>query len=818
MNGRGTADRAGHGADHGTGHGGPADERRRLLALPPLPPPGDPAALVLTDPVPPLDGRPCGKCGNPVGRPYRGMPARQEGYCPRCGTRYSLRPQLGEGELLDGGRYEVRGPLAHGGLGWVYLAVDTRLRNRPIVLKGVLNPHDDEARESMLEERNQMIAVSHESIVRILDYVHHRPGDGGIDADYIVMEYVGGKSLQEVLDETARGLRPLGPDEPLTLEHVARYGCQILDALAALHEQGLVHSDMKPANVIHRGTRVVLIDLGGARRPDGSARRAPVITPDYAAPEVRSGGGPTVAHDIHTVGRTLEELSGAAVDGAPGAHGTGLGHISFHRLVERATDRDPARRFSSAAEMSGQLERVLRELLSLRTGRPYNRPSDVFEPTPTLLDAGLGAVPGLENWRGRRVRDYRRTVTAPVLRPGRPAPSAVAAGLPAPLPRPDDPAAVQLRMPGPTDPRAVVRQLERLLGGDGPGTSAEVRLRLCRAHLAAREELPPEHTRDRGRELEGAERRLRETEAALGLAPDARPAPDWRIAWHRGLVRLAREEVGRAEGHFAEVYGALPGEYAPKLALGYCAEHRGEPERAERFYHAVWRRNPQQGSAAFGLARVHLARGDRERAAEVLDGVAPTSRHYDAARIAAVRIRAARLTPGPGDRSGGLPDWRGLAVVREELPGLELDGGAGVGPERTRLTAEIREWALDWIQRVAGGVREAGGAGAGAGGRGADGVWEEDRAHLAELTGELFGGGRGEPPTERGLRTLLSWSFHDLARLPGTTPEQHEHLEDCSNAVFPRTWFVRPGGRRDRRAGPRTTPRTNPRTSREPTR
>ncbi|MGY1453628.1 tetratricopeptide repeat protein [Streptomyces sp. SS8] len=806
MSGGGGADRPGHHAAHGTGHGGPAGERRRLLALPPLPPPGDPASLVLTDPVPPLDGRPCGKCGNPVGRPYRGMPARHEGYCPRCGTRYSLRPQLAEGELLDGGRYEVRGPLAHGGLGWVYLAADTRLRDRPIVLKGVLNPHDDEARESMLEERDQMIAVGHESIVRILDYVHHRPGDGGIDADYIVMEYVGGKSLQEILDETARGLRPLGPDEPLTLEHVARYGCQILDALAALHEQGLVHCDIKPANVIHRGTRVVLIDLGGARRPDGSARRAPVITPDYAAPEVRAGGGPTVAHDLHTVGRTLEELAGAAVDGAPGtpgapgAPGTGLGHISFHRLVERATDRDPARRFSSAAEMSGQLEGVLRELLSLRTGRPHNRPSDVFEPTPTLLDAGLGTVPGLENWLGRRARDYRRTVTAPALCPGRPTPSTVAAGLPAPLPRPDDPAAAQLRMPEPLGPRAVVRQLERFLGGDGPGTSAEVRLRLCRAHLAAREALPPEHTRDRGRELDGARRHLREAEAALGAAPDERPAPDWRIAWHRGLLRLAGDEVERAEGHFAEVYGALPGEYAPKLALGYCAEHRGEPERAERFYHAVWRRNPQQGSAAFGLARVHLARGDRERATEVLDGVTPTSRHYDAARIAAVRIRAARLAPEPGGRPGGLPDWRGLAAVREELPALELDGGADVGPERTRLTAEIREWALDWIQRVAGGVRETGGAGGTGGGR------PEDRARLAELTGELFGGGPGRPPTERGLRTLLSWSFHDLARLPGTTPKQHEHLEDCSNAVFPRTWFVRPSGRADHR------------TSREPAR
>ncbi|WP_146252273.1 serine/threonine-protein kinase [Streptomyces carminius] len=806
-----------------------AAEGRGLLALPGLPPPADPFVLVRTDPAPPGQGRPCGNrsCRLPVGRHYPGTVIRYEGYCPECGTPYSLLPQLRAGEPLDGGRYEVRGPLAHGGLGWVYLAVDTRLRHRPIVLKGVLNPHDTEARERMLEERNQLIALSHGSVVRIYDYVPHRPDDGRIAADYIVMEYVGGKSLRTVLEETERGRSPFGPGRPLTLEHVARYGCQILAALAFLHDRGLVYSDMKPDNVIHRGTRVVLIDLGGVQRLDDG--RTPVTTERYAAPETGPGrGAPTVAHDLYTVGRTLEELAGAAVDGYAGyaeeagyagyagyaGEGDdvdrGLGHHSFRLLVERATHRDPGRRFASAAEMAEQLEGVLRELLSLRTKRQYTRPSEVFEPTPALLDAGLGGIPGPPHWRDRAARDYRGRLTAPVLHPGCPTPSRVAVGLPVPLPHRGDPAAVQLRLPAPPDPRAAVRQMERLLEAEaetdtataaeaGAGTGAgaageagprlpadadtgvdrrsvEVRLRLCRAHLHIREELPVGH-RDRVRELARAEGRLRDAEEVLGTDREDRPAPDWRLAWHRGLLRLARGDAETAEGHFEEVYEALPGEYAPKLVLGYCAEWRGDLDRARRLYNAVWRRNTQQGSAAFGLARVHLARGGRRAAAEVLGRVSAVSRHYDAARTAAVRIRAARL-PDPG----GLPTWRDLAAVRRELPRLVLDGGASTGPERDRLTAELREWALDWVQRTAGD-----------GARTGEQAHREDRAHLADLAGDLYGGRHGQPVTERELRTLLARSLGALARLPGTTRAESEHLVDCANAVLPRTWFVLPG-------------------------
>lgn len=839
-----------------------------LLALPELPAP-DPESLVLADPVPPADGRPCGNptCRRKVGAPFGELPARPVGFCRNCGTRYSLLPQLRAGETLDGGRYTVRGPIAHGGLGWVYLAVDSRLNDRPIALKGVLNPHDHEARTAMLAERDRMIAIDDRAIARIYDYVTHPPepprpegpdvpdgaaGPDGPDGrrgpaiDYIVMEFIGGKSLRTVVREAAAGRRPLGADTPLALEHVARYGCQILAALRIVHGRGLVYADLKPDNVIHQGREVVLIDLGGAQPPEDRSR-VPVITLDYAAPEVVEGGPPSVAHDIHTVGKTLEELARAVE--AP--REPGLGEASFDRVVRRACRRDPSARFATADEMAEQLEGVLRELISLRTGRPATKPSVVFAPSHALLDAGLGAVPGVERWRDRPPQEYRAPgpVRGPELADGRPGPSQVAVGLPVPYPDPGDPAIVQLRLPAPETARGVIRQLERFRGAeDGEPAerrtgreSVEVLLGLCRAHLRLRHELAGEDAagedaagaeaeRARAHELRQARARLAEAEAILGrqLGRPRDPAlVDWRLSWHHGLLALAAGDVPGAERHFEAVCDALPGEYPAKLALGYCAEWRGDPAGALPFYRAVWQRNTQQTSAAFGMARIHLAGGRRAEAARVLGGVPPLSRHYDAARIAALRIRAARLpdpgrpagagtaagaAPGPRSapdagpgpdagsapeavggraREGALPEWESLARAGRDLASLDLDGGAPSGAERVRLTAEVRAWALDLVshaERSARRRREGGPAA----------EWSPEWAAQWAAAGSPFTVSPGRPPTEDGLRLLLAESLLRLARLPDTSPADQEHLVDCANAVHPRSWFVRRRIRRPR--------------------
>jgi serine/threonine-protein kinase PknG len=400
-----------------------------LLELPEIPE-RDPEELVQHDPRAPEGGLPCGRrdCDHIVGGPAAGLDPLATGFCANCGTRYSLEPQLNAGVTLDNGRYTVRGPVAHGGLGWVYLAVDHRLNDQYCALKGVLNSHDPEARDAILEERNQLVRLQHPSIVRIYDYVRHPP-EGEPPVDYLVMDFVAGKSLGAIVRETRDGYRPLGEKVPLLLEHVARYGCQILAALQTLHGAGLVYCDLKPDNVIHSGRRVVLVDLGGVQREHEHRPGGAVFTPEYAPDETRSGRPPTVRHDIHALGATLRDLAAHAAP--PGGRSEkGLAE-SFTRLVERACHPTPAARFASAAEMAEQLEGVLRELISLSDQRPVTKPSAVFASSHVLLYAGLGAMPGTGYWRQRPVRAYRPggRFRAPPLADGRPTPGEVAVGL-----------------------------------------------------------------------------------------------------------------------------------------------------------------------------------------------------------------------------------------------------------------------------------------------------------------------------------------------------------------------------------------------------
>lgn len=306
---------------------------------------------------------------------------------------------------------------------------------------------------------------------------------------------------------------------------------------------------------------------------------------------------------------------------------------------------------------------------------PYPERSTRFEPTAAVFGAALGTVPALRWWTRRPGGG------PPELPAGAPEPRATARALPVPLPDAADPATVLLGGLAADTPDRIAERAE----GDPALRTVETALWLCRAYLDA-----------------GNAARAEEWVArAKGWSGDY----DWRIFWHRGLVHLTRGAVGKAEDEFAATYAALPGEAAPKLALGYCAEYLAErlretgvrepdlpgkdlrapdgqaagsdtgrpdatpgdprarqadPQAAERararetqaeeFYEAVLRRDPTQGSAAFGLARVRLRRDGRRRAVEVLDGVPTTSRHYDAARVAAVRILAGRLPGGPGPR------------------------------------------------------------------------------------------------------------------------------------------------------------------------
>ncbi|WP_395106081.1 tetratricopeptide repeat protein [Actinomadura sp. SCN-SB] len=337
-----------------------------LVEIPPVPY-RDPVSAVLADPVVPEHRRFCGRCDAPVGRARDGRPGRVRGYCSGCGTRFSFEPALRPGEVVAA-QYEVVGCLAHGGTGWVHLARDREVSGRFVVLKGMIGSGDPDLPAVAEAERRHLAAVDHPAIVRIYNVVRH------FGAEYIVMEYVGGRSLKEIVLERRRA----GESPPLT--HVLAYGLEALRALDHLHGLGLLYCDFKPDNAIHSGDALRLIDLGGVRRaddPDG-----PVYgTVGYQAPEIAQQG-PSVGSDLYTVARAMAVLS-FEFTGFTGRYAESLPerervavlarHESYDRLLRRAAHPDPAERFTSAAEMAEQLIGVLREVLASEDGRP--RPS-----------------------------------------------------------------------------------------------------------------------------------------------------------------------------------------------------------------------------------------------------------------------------------------------------------------------------------------------------------------------------------------------------------------------------------------------------------
>jgi serine/threonine-protein kinase PknG len=610
-----------------------------LVEIPPVPY-RDPASAVLADPRVPENRRFCSGCGQPVGRERDGRPGLAEGFCRNCGTQYSFSPKLERGELVAG-QYEVLGCLAHGGLGWIYLARDRNVSDRWVVLKGLLNAGDADAMAAAVAERQFLAEVEHPSIVRIYNFVQHADRRTGESAGYIVMEYVGGKSLKQILLDA----RASGGSVPVA--HALAYAIEVLPALGYLHDRGLVYCDFKPDNVIQTEEQLKLIDMGGVRRVDSD--EAIYGTVGYQAPEIETDG-PSPASDLYTVGRALAVLTfefkgyqGSFKHSLPDGVPLLAEHESFARLLRRATHTDPERRFGSAGEMAEQLTGVLREVLAVADGVPRPAFSKLFSPEVQAVGAGGG--------------DH--ALTAPAGRQ-------IAADLPLLLVDRTDPAAGYLATFGGLSPAQRIVALTLAVAGD-PSVpqqateSSETQLALIRARIEAGDY----------------------DVAAAGLADLAAADPaDWRVAWYHGLRSLAMGDARAARGAFSAVFDELPGELAPKLALAFAAEAAGEEAAAGHYFGLVARVDPSYVSAAFGLARTQLAVGDRPGAVAALAGVPGTSSYHAAAQIAVVRI----LVSGGG------------AVTGEEL--LQADGRLGRlavdDVRRQQLSVEILQAALDW--------------------------------------------------------------------------------------------------------------------------
>ncbi|WP_327313192.1 tetratricopeptide repeat protein [Streptomyces sp. NBC_01235] len=551
-------------------------------------------------------------CANPVcrqqvGRGHGDEPGRIAGFCAHCGTRFDFAQPHG---LTIAGRYDVERVLGSGAYGAAYLAHDRNLETQ-VVLKAL----NRSVARTAEHERDVLVGLRHDSIVRILGYEPEGP--------HLVLEYVPGV--------------PLSARDGDRLETLLAHGVRVLQALDYLHARGLLHCDVKPLNIIRfreEGSagaarpldRVRLIDFGAVRSQEEAG---PIVayTEAYAPPEGDPEYlKPTAGFDLYGLGKTLREVcrSHRTDRAAPGVD-------SLELLLDRATDTAvPQRRFVSSRQFGEQLSGVIRQIVAAPpTRRQVARPSALFGSITEPLHGGLGVPRPLDHWvRAGVAGDTLLIMPAPF---SCPRPPDMAAALPTPLSDPDDPRV-----------------------GDSAGNAlAESRLALRRGDV---------------------------TLAGQALARAGLPDWHWLHAWYSGLIALAREDVPRAVGHFTEVRRTLPGELIPQLALGLCAEFRGDSEAARSHYGTVFDTTPAIGAAGFGLARVHLLADRRAEAVATAERLTQEFRYEREARVAAVRLLVTVLahpavtSPTEGD----------LARARAALDGLHADDAAATG-----LGAEI---------------------------------------------------------------------------------------------------------------------------------
>ncbi|ROQ68900.1 serine/threonine protein kinase [Streptomyces sp. 840.1] len=797
-----------------------------LVLVPDVPRP-DPRTAVMENPEVPERKRFCSRsdCGAPVGRARGAQPGRTEGFCTKCGHPYSFTPKLQGGDVVHG-QYEVAGCLAHGGLGWVYLAVDRAVSDRWVVLKGLLDTGDQDAMAAAISERRFLAEIEHSNIVRIYNFVEHLDQRTGSLDGYIVMEYVGGKALKEIANERRT---PAGKRDPLPVEQACAFGIEALEALGHLHSRNLLYCDFKVDNAIQTEDQLKLIDMGAVRRMDDD-ESAIYGTVGYQAPEVAEVG-PSVASDLYTVARTLAVLTfdfqgytNVFVDSLPDPDNIEVfrSYESFYRLLVRATDPDPARRFASASEMAEQLMGVLREVVSLQTGRPRPALSTLFGAEMRVTDTELftlmtGEVSrlGVRSAATRGSGRFGRRKGAPAL-PVAPAltPAAVAppGGVPGALPAGPPPGFaagagpvsspathVSGAGPGHPQPRPAVPAPRSPAAIAGAGPAAHSTGGLRPAELDARGTslalpVPRVDANDPNAgflaglmasapaELIAAlqavpaaslETRLRELRASLEMNDldgaqetlttlEVKHPDDWRVVWYRGVTSLVTGDNENAALSFDAVYDAFPGEPAPKLALGVCAEVLGQLDNAAEYYRLVWATDPSFVSAAFGLARVQIAAGDRAGAVRSLESVPEASIHFTAARVAAVRARLRGRAPD----EPLITDLLAASVQVSGLAGLGLDA-----VRREQLSTEVLGTALDWVLSGSPAPRSAAPQPPASGGAQGTG------------TGTLL----GSELNERGLRFGLERSYRMLARLAEPGAERIE-LVERANRFRPRTW------------------------------
>ncbi|MEJ4092196.1 tetratricopeptide repeat protein [Corynebacterium sanguinis] len=666
-------------------------------------------------------------------------------------------PHLHPGDVVAG-QYEIMGVIAHGGMGWIYVAQDRNVADRVVVLKGLHSTKNADEAAAAVAEREFLAEITHPGIVKIFNFID----DSRVPGGFIVMEFVGGPSLGQRRNEQPNGLLPV--------DLAIAYILEVLPALVYLHSRGVVYNDLKPDNIIVTEDQVKLIDLGAV---SGIGAYGFIYgTKGYQAPEVATQG-PSIASDIYTIGRTLASLvvhlprtDGVYDPGIPSptTEPTFRRYLSLYRLIRRCCHEDPEQRFSTVGELETQLYGVLRECIAIRDGRTYPAQHSLFSPQRTTF-----GTKHLVFRTDQLIDGISRTVEI--------TPQEVVTALPAPLIDRHDVGAAMLQGTSYQEPQETLENLRQAMQTPQYEQSSEIPFGVVRAMLD------------------------------LGLTYQARTwleslkdrlSHNWRFHWYSGVTNTLIGDFQSAQANFTSVLVAVPGEAAPKLAIAAIDElilqsngyltgallddalsraaagirtHLGElPSEtfeawqskgvlaedwtmlsdtptvlrfnALRLYSLVWLTNPTTVSSAFGLARLLMAEREVELAVAALDKVPNSSRHH----------RMAQLTTILDLVSDELTESRIRRAARrlEEIPNNE--------PRFLQIKVYVLRAALTLL-------RDAG----------------VDRAASDHSLFEY-------EFTTRDLRRGLATTLREQARIAPYARHRYA-LVDMANKVRPATWF-----------------------------
>jgi serine/threonine protein kinase len=270
------------------------------------------------------------------------------------------------GELIAE-RYELEELVGRGGMSSVYRAHDLLL-DRRVAIKVLHERYleDEDYVERFRREARAAAQLGHPNIVTVID----RGRSGG--CEYIVFEYVEGENLKELVERCG----------PVPVHRALELGIQIGRALAFAHENGLVHRDVKPQNVLLANGQAKVTDFGIARSVDvhGLTETGTVLgTSDYIAPEQAQGLGASEASDVYSLGVVLYEL----LTGSVPYTGESFVQVAMRHVhdsvpsvleqrpdvpvrvasaIERALEKDPARRFPSMRDFVAELRACIAAL------------------------------------------------------------------------------------------------------------------------------------------------------------------------------------------------------------------------------------------------------------------------------------------------------------------------------------------------------------------------------------------------------------------------------------------------------------------------